>query len=400
MVRRPSSGTRQYSKEAKINAIQIQRLETFVFRVPLEKPVVTSFGAMRDRPAVLVRVSDGDGACGWGEVWCNFPVCGAEHRARLLKTVIAPMLWEKKFKHPEQVFEFLTKKTHVLALQSGEAGPLAQVIAGIDIAIWDMVSRREGRALQTMLSDKTVIDVPAYASGIHPLGAVDTIAYCREIYGHEAFKVKVGFGAENDLAVVDAVRRSIRVGDRLMLDANQAWDVDCAMEVLADIEHLAPDWIEEPLAADASLSEWRAVGEATNIPISGGENVRGAEDFHEIINEGVFDVIQPDVCKWGGITGCLRVARWALEAGLRYCPHYLGGGIGLVASAHILAAAGGNGLLEIDVNPNPLREALAQPFPKISGGRFTMPVGSGLGVEPDLDAVKSWLTQRYDIIPK
>jgi L-alanine-DL-glutamate epimerase-like enolase superfamily enzyme len=89
-----------------------------------------------------------------------------------------------------------------------------------------------------------------------------------------------------------------------------------------------------------------------------------------------------------------------LEAGLRYCPHYLGGGIGLVASAHILAAAGGNGLLEIDVNPNPLREALAQPFPKISGGRFTMPVGSGLGVEPDLDAVKSWLTQRYDIIPK
>lgn len=400
MVRRLSSGTRQYSKEAKINTIQIQRLETFVFRVPLEKPVVTSFGAMRDRPAVLVRVSDGDGASGWGEVWCNFPVCGAEHRARLLETVIAPMLWEKKFKRPEQVFEFLAEKTHVLVLQTGEAGPLAQVIAGVDIAIWDMVSRREGRTLHNMLSDKTVIDVPAYASGIHPLGAIDTIARCREIYGHEAFKVKVGFGAENDLAVIGAVRGSLRVGDRLMLDANQAWDVDGAMEVLAGIEDLAPDWMEEPLAADAPRSAWRAVGEATNIPIAGGENVRGADEFRDIIDEGVFDVIQPDVCKWGGITGCLRVARWALEAGLRYCPHYLGGGIGLVASAHILAAAGGNGLLEIDVNPNPLREALAQPFPKISGGRFTMPVGSGLGVEPDLDAVKSWLTQRHDIISK
>ena len=136
---------------AKINAIQIQRLETFVFRVPLEKPVVTSFGAMRDRPAVLIRVSDGDGASGWGEVWCNFPVCGAEHRARLLETVIAPMLWEKKFERSEQVFEFLAEKTHVLALQTGEAGPLAQVIAGVDIAIWDMVSRREGRTLQNML---------------------------------------------------------------------------------------------------------------------------------------------------------------------------------------------------------------------------------------------------------
>ncbi len=396
-VRGPSSGARQYLKEAKINAIQIQRLEAFVYRAPLEKPVVTSFGAMRDRPAVLVRVSDGDGASGWGEVWCNFPSCGAEHRAHLLETVIAPMLWGKKFGRPEQVFEFLTERTHVLSLQSGEAGPLAQVIAGVDIAVWDMVSRREDRALHNMLSDKTVIDVPAYASGIHPEGAVDTIARCREIYGHQAFKVKVGFGLENDLAVVGAVRGSLRASDRLMLDANQAWDVDGAREVLAGIEDLAPDWVEEPLAADALRSEWQAVGEATNIPIAGGENVRGTDEFSEIIHKAVFDVIQPDACKWGGVTGCLRVARRALEAGLRYCPHYLGGGIGLLASAHILAAAGGDGLLEIDVNPNPLREALAQPFPEISGGRFAMPVGSGLGVEPDLDAANLWLIQCHDV---
>ena len=167
--------------------------------------------------------------------------------------------------------------------------------------------------------------------------------------------------------------------------------------MLASIEDFAPDWMEEPLAADAPRSAWQAVGKATNIPIAGGENVRGADKFNEIIDQAAFDVIQPDACKWGGVTECLKVARRALKAGLRYCPHYLGGGIGLVASAHILAAAGGDGLLEIDVNPNPLREALAQPFPKISGGRFTMPAGPGLGVDPDLDAVKSWFTQRYDL---
>ena len=79
---------------------------------------------------------------------------------------------------------------------------------------------------------------------------------------------------------------------RLMLDANQAWDVDSAMEVLAGIEDLAPDWMEEPLAADAPRSQWRAVGDATNIPIAGGENVRGADEFREIIDEAVFDVIE------------------------------------------------------------------------------------------------------------
>ena len=58
------------------------KAEAFVFRCPIATPVQTSFGIMRDRPAVFVRVEDDEGAAGWGEVWCNFPAVGAEHRAR------------------------------------------------------------------------------------------------------------------------------------------------------------------------------------------------------------------------------------------------------------------------------------------------------------------------------
>ncbi len=377
--------------------IAIRRLQTYVFRVPLDQPVITSFAVMHDRPAVLVRITDHQGATGWGEVWCNFPGCGAEHRARLLESVIAPLLWGKTFEQPAQVFEFLTEKTHILGLQTGEAGPLAQVIAGVDIAVWDMVSRRQGRALQNMLSGNDVTDVAAYASGVNSVGAVDTIARCREADGHKAFKVKVGLGLDKDIATINGVGKSLHAEEHLMLDANQAWDVDAAIEVLAGIEEIAPDWMEEPLAADSLRSDWQAVKEATRIPIAGGENVRGLDQFGEIIDDAIFDVVQPDACKWGGITECFKVAGWALDAGLRYCPHYLGGGIGLIASAHILAAVGGDGMLEIDVNPNPLREALAQPFSEIAGGRFTMPDGPGLGVEPDLKAVERWLTHHQEI---
>jgi D-galactarolactone cycloisomerase len=66
------------------------KAQAFVFRCPISTPVRTSFGNMHDRPAVFVRVEDEDGAVGWGETWCNFPSCGAEHRARLLETVVAP----------------------------------------------------------------------------------------------------------------------------------------------------------------------------------------------------------------------------------------------------------------------------------------------------------------------
>jgi L-alanine-DL-glutamate epimerase-like enolase superfamily enzyme len=73
-----------------------------------------------------------------------------------------------------------------------------------------------------------------------------------------------------------------------------------------------------------------------------------------------------------------------LEAGLRYCPHFLGGGIGLLASAHLLAASGGDGLLEIDANPNPLRNLLSGSLANIEDGRARLGFAPGLGVTPDL----------------
>ena len=69
----------------------LARVEAHVLRWPVKVPVRTSFGTMHDRPAVLVRVEDAEGAHGWGEAWCNFPSCGAEHRARLIESVLAPL---------------------------------------------------------------------------------------------------------------------------------------------------------------------------------------------------------------------------------------------------------------------------------------------------------------------
>jgi L-alanine-DL-glutamate epimerase-like enolase superfamily enzyme len=82
-----------------------------------------------------------------------------------------------------------------------------------------------------------------------------------------------------------------------------------------------------------------------------------------------------------------RAARGARieAAGLRYCPHYLGAGIGLLASAHVLAARGvGASLLEVDSNENPLRTLLCPPLETLDAGRVRLGDGHGLGVEPDL----------------
>jgi D-galactarolactone cycloisomerase len=357
------------------------RAQAFVYRCPIATPVQTSFGIMRDRPAVFVRIEDHDGAVGWGEAWCNFPAVGAEHRARLFDSVLAPLLLERSYASPAEAFEHLSQRTAVLAIQSGEPGPMAQVIAGIDLALWDLCARRTGEPLWRLLGGRSD-RVGVYASGINPDRPQDVVA-ARRSEGYRAFKLKIGFGAERDLANLRTVRDLLGREAPLMVDANQAWSLEDALAIAPQLAEFGLDWLEEPLRADRPWSEWIRLAQASAIPLAAGENLSGAA-FELAMAAAPLAVLQPDLAKWGGISGCWPVIAKAMASGLRYCPHFLGGGIGLMASAHVLAAAGGDGLLEIDANPNPLRTQLSPQLWQIEEGACRLGDEPGIGVLPDL----------------
>ena len=359
-----------------------------VYRAPVARPVRTAFGIMRDRPAVVVRVRSSDGSVGYGEVWCNFPAPAAEYRARLIVSVLAPLIVGWQWSQPAAVFEHLSSRTRIVAIQSGEPGPFSQAIAGIDIALWDMVARRADTPLWRFLGgDPSGGSVAAYASGIGPEGVIDQARGALEA-GYRAFKLKVGFGEETDLRNLEALRRLLGPDTPIAVDANQAWSPEEAGQWSRTLEAYSPMWLEEPIAAHYPARVWTRLAEISPIPLAGGENLCSEGNFRLAISEGALAVIQPDVTKWGGISGCLPVAREALGAGRRFCPHHLGGGIGLMASAHLLAALGADGLLEVDSNPNPLREGLSLPFPILSDGRLQLSERPGLGVAPGRDAAQ------------
>jgi len=140
-------------------------------------------------------------------------------------------------------------------------------------------------------------------------------------------------------------------------------------------------WFEEPIVADAPLGDWRRLRKGTSIPLAGGENLAGFQEFDAAIENDQFDFYQPDIAKWGGFTGCYRVGRSALHAGKCYCPHFLGGAVGLQASAQLLAAVGGPGVLEVDVNPNPLRDIAGDQTVTIRNGKWTLPSEPGLAID-------------------
>ena len=277
----------------------------------------------------------------------------------------------------------LEQRTRQMAIQCGEPGPFAQIIGAVDQALWDMAARRQNLPLWKLLGGLNRVRV--YASGIGPDHVVD-VALRKRDEGFRAFKLKVGFGLQRDLANLSALRQALGEDACIMCDANQAWQADDAARHIAALAPLRPYWIEEPIGADRPHAEWRELAHTSPVALAAGENLRGQAQFDEVVDAGYLRFVQPDVGKWGGVSGGLEVARRAASRTVAYCPHWLGGGVGLAASMHVLAGSGStDGWAEVDANPNPLREAVCALA--VEDGWVTLPDTPGLGVLPDLEAL-------------
>jgi len=372
-----------------MTAITLARVEAFAYRVPIATPIKVAFGTFRDRPFVLVRMVDRDGAEGWGEVWCNWPAVGAEHRARLVVD-IGERLIGRTFASPAELFRWLGRDLEVLVLQTGEVGPVAQVVAGIDIAVSDLAARKSRLPLYRWLGGEPVANVGVYATGINP-DKPEAFALARQAEGHRAFKLKIGFGEALDLRNLEALRDALGPDAALMTDANQAFDFERAAVMARAIAPLGLKWLEEPMRIDASAADWQELSRLSETPLAGGENLRG-DDLADACRHDVLGVIQPDATKWGGVSGTIEVARAAVKRGKPYCPHVFSGGIATLVSLHLLAAAGGEGLLEFDCFPNAGRELIVGDLLPVEDGRVPVPAGDGLGASPDLAALDRYRT--------
>lgn len=371
--------------------LQPARIEAFVLDAPIENPVTNSFRTLTSRTSLLVRVTDADGAFGWGEIWCNYPPGAAAHRAQLLERVVAPMITGRRFSGPRDAFAFMETATRVPALQSGEPGPFAQVVAGIDIALWDLAARRAGEPLWRWLGGTPTVRV--YASGLGP-DRPERLAEQKLADGYTAFKLKVGFDTATDERNLRALRSLVGAGGDVMVDANQRWSLEAALDAARRLDEFGLAWIEEPIPADEPIGRWQALALSCTTPLAAGENLRGYEALGGAVASGALKVIQPDAGKWGGFSGCLEIAHKARDAQVQFCPHWLGGGVGLAAALHLLAASGGTGWGEVDANPNELRTVFLPEGFRVNEGRVTLSDQPGLGSIPDARAIARFRVAR------
>jgi L-alanine-DL-glutamate epimerase-like enolase superfamily enzyme len=376
--------------------VKIRHIATYPLRAAVGSTPTSSLGVMAGRNGLLVRIEDDQGAHGWGEVWCNFPPHAPVARAHLIDDVIAPLLLNQAFLSFNDVRPWLEKQFQRMAIHTGEPGAFSHCIAGLDLAVLDLAGRRSGTSVSTLLAgegEEIPSRIRVYASSPDPRRLEPLLDQIVDA-GHAAIKLKVAFDLEHDVGVVAKARSRVPEKTDLMLDANQAWTLD---EAIAAIDLLKAHQIlfyEEPLLAIEPPATWATLARKTGAALAAGENVPDETGFAELVEARGVQFVQPDVAKWGGLTGTLAVGRKARAAGVTVSPHFMGTAVGLAASLHLLAATGGAGRVELDANPNPLRTDFAPTLDlRVIDGTVSLPIGPGLGVEPDPDLLRHYGTR-------
>ncbi len=346
-------------------------------RTPITHHVKTAFGVMKERHAVFLILKDEANRMGLGESWINFPRWAPWERMAAFEQAFLPYL---RGRQVENIPAFITEMYRAFVgqtRQSGTMAPLVQALCAVELALWDLEAQNAGLPLAQHLFEQPSTHVRVYASGINRPLPFDLIDQHLDL-GVTLFKLKLGFGDEEDRQNIEALSKYLDARASLAVDVNRGWPLAKAQAWLPVLKEYNAQWIEEPLIAsdESHLDRLRAM---TDIPLAGGENILCPPDGDpNEFAEAPFDVLQPDLTKNVPLHMAKRIMETAQPKEKRIVPHFLGSAPGQAASLQF-AAGCPEALVELDINRNPLRTDLfAKPF-EIIDGTIKIPDDPGLG---------------------
>ena len=345
---------------------------------------VTALGAKGIREGqsehALVFVRTDEGITGIGEISTLFARRGAA-LARDVQENLAPALLDQD---PRRI-ALLVQRMDLLLPGSEPAK------AGVEMALWDILGKVAGLPVYQLLGGRVRDAVPlSHSIWFADPEKMAEFASARAAEGFRTVKVKVGQGADRDVAAVRLVREALGPGGRLRVDANMAWRTP--KEAIAVIRRMQPydlELVEQPLPA-RELDGMAEVRRCVDVPIMADESVWNPRDAMEVVRRGAADIVNVYVSESGGLLPAWRTFSLCELAGL---PCMIGSmpemGIGTAAQIHLGVAMTNLGpdsdtcgtvYFETDYLKTPLR---------IEGGKAYPPEGPGLGVDIDEDRLQA-----------
>ena len=343
----------------------------------------------------LIELIAEDGTKGYGSTYTTNALTGAALR------LIAPVLMKEEEIEPARISERLHQSNFWL----GRGGSVTHVISGVDIALWDLYGKLCGQSVSRLLGGRYRSEIRPYASvTFHDADPVRGIEQKIEDALARGFAgIKFGWGtfgrinAKNDELLVSTCRKAAGDGVALMIDAGGSGTYykgtyKQALETSKMLKDYDIEWYEEALRPD-DIDGYVKLREHSPVKISNGEVLTRRQAFLPWIERGAMDIVQPDCTKSGGITEALRIAWYAYDHGIDWVGHGFNTAYGVAADLHVAAALPVASWVEY-ITPSPLIDKiLVKPFAIGENGMLAIPDAPGLGIEPDMDAV------RYYAIP-
>lgn len=346
-------------------------------KMRMKFPFETSFTTMQDKEFILVEAINESGISGWGEaVAFTTPLYNEETvktNWHMLEDFLIPLVLDKEITHPDEL--------------NGLFSPIKRnnmAKAAIEGAVWDLFAKKNNLSLAKALGGtRDTIEV-----GIS-IGIKETIEellavieqYVAEGYKRIKVKIKPGW----DVDVIRAIREKFPT-IQLMADANSAYRLE-DLDLLKALDEFHLMMIEQPLASD-DIVDHAHVQKAIDTPICLDESIHSYEDARKAIELGSCKIINIKIGRVGGLTESKKIHDLCLENNIPvWCGGMLEAGVG---RAHNIALTTLNNFTmpgDTAASSRYWEKDIIQPEVTVENGLITVPQGTGIGYDIDMDAV-------------
>ena len=363
--------------------MKLERIEVRHVRLPLKHPFETSFGRTTAKEFLLVSVS-ADGLTGFGECVADAdPYYLPETSGTvfsILREFLAPLAFSLDIEHPREVLPaFARVRGHEMAK------------ACLEMAIWELVARREGRPLHSLLGGSRERIESGVSIGLQKdESALIERVEAEVAAGYRRIKIKIKPGHDRRLA---AAVRARFPHIRLMVDANSAYTLADA-PVLRELDGFDLIMVEQPLAWDDILDH-ATLQKELRTPICLDESIRGVDNARHALDLGACRIINIKVGRVGGFRGMLDIHELCRGRGVPvWCGGMLESGIGRLANVHLQTLPGFTLPGDTSASARYFEEDLVDPPVVVApDGTIAVPDAPGIGhdiVWSRVDKATTW----------
>jgi muconate cycloisomerase len=333
---------------------------------------------------VICRVECSDGHVGLGEAFVWLPETGVSP-AQIIDVIQNALHKYVLGANPFDI-EKINKRMDTNVTRNEVAKGL------LDMACYDLMGRINDVPASKFMGNTKIDEIPLAA--LVPLADMDTMVALAKMFvkmGYRTIRIKLGRGADEDVAIMDRIRGQIGNDIRLRVDYNQAYSPENAIEAITAIEQYAIDVAEQPVDAEDYLG-MAFVQKRVSVPLMAHEGSFSLRDVEVLMELGAIRVVGLNSERPGGVTKALKALDLAKQHGMGAVIHNQTLGIASAMQLHLAAARyddlghepelSGQYMFEDDLVTAPI---------DYKKGKARLPVGPGFGVDLDIDAVEKYM---------